>query len=92
MVEFQVYYTRSTLFFCCPYLCVIIIVIIDTENKIYTHLASNVSCVTIKDRAVSIADLTRVVKNDNLGSEICDSRCWLVLGVGGDVSSLDVLD
>ena len=50
------------------------------------------SCVTIKDRAVSIADLTRVVKNDDLSSEVGDSRCWLVLGVGGDVSSLDVLD
>merc|ERR1711931_453775 len=48
-----------------------------------SKLASNVSCVTIKDRAVSIADLS---------SEVGDSRCWLVLGVGGDVSSLDVLD
>merc|ERR1719204_1409274 len=57
-----------------------------------SKLASNVSCVTIKDRAVSIADLTRVVKNDDLSSEIGDSRCRLVLGVRGDVFSLDVLD
>ena len=62
----------------------------DLYNHFY--LASNVSCVTIKDRAVSIADLTRVVKNDDLSSEVCDSRCWLVLRVGGDISSLDVLD
>merc|ERR1712121_532139 len=57
-----------------------------------SKLASNVSCVTIKDRAVSVADLTRVVKNDNLSGKVSDSRCWLVLGVGGDISSLDVLD
>ena len=50
------------------------------------------SCVAIEDRAVTIADLARVVKNDDLSSEVGDSRCWLVLGVGGDVSSLDVLD
>ena len=56
------------------------------------YLASNVSCVTIKDRAVSVADLARVVKNDDLSGKVSDSRCWLVLGVGGDVSSLDVLD
>ena len=46
----------------------------------------------MKDRAVSVADLARVVKNDDLSGEVSDSRCWLVLGVGGDVSSLDVLD
>merc|ERR1712003_213500 len=33
-----------------------------------------------------------MVKNDDLSSEVGDSRSWLVLGVGGDVSSLDVLD
>merc|ERR1712227_941563 len=56
-----------------------------------TYLASNVSCVTIKDRRVSIADLTRMIEDNNLGGEVRDSRCWLVLGVRGDVSSLDVL-
>ena len=50
------------------------------------------SGVAIEDRAVTIADLARVVKNNDLSSEVGDSRCWLVLGVGGDVSSLDVLD
>ena len=58
--------------------------------KIY-YLASNVSCVTIKDRRVSIADLTWVIEDNNLGSEVRDSRCRLVLGVRGHVSSLDVL-
>merc|ERR1719227_100110 len=56
-----------------------------------SKLASNVSCVTIKDRRVSIADLTRMIEDNNLGGEVRDSRCWLVLGVRGDISSLDVL-
>ena len=46
---------------------------------------------TIKDRRVSIADLTWMIEDNNLGSEVRDSRCRLVLGVRGDVSSLDVL-
>merc|ERR1719445_2132502 len=56
-----------------------------------SKLASNVSCVTIKDRRVSIADLTWVVEDNNLGCKVRDSRCGLVLGVRGHVSSLDVL-
>ena len=61
------------------------------HNRTITYLASNVSCVTIKDRRVSIADLTWVIEDNNLGSEVRDSGCGLVLGVRGDVSSLDVL-
>jgi len=57
-----------------------------------SKLASNVSCVTIKDRRVSVADLARMIEDNDLGSEVLDSGCWLVLGVGGDISSLDVLD
>merc|ERR1719259_1032309 len=57
-----------------------------------SKLASNVSCVTIKDRRVSVADLARMIEDNDLSSEVRDSGCWLVLGVGGDVSSLDVLD
>merc|ERR1712213_43820 len=56
-----------------------------------SKLTSNVSCVTIKDRRVSVADLARMIEDNNLGSEVRDSRCRLVLGVRGDVSSLDVL-
>ena len=56
------------------------------------YLASNVSCVTIKDRAVSIADLTRVVQDNDLSSEVRHTSSWLVLGVRGNISSLDVLD
>merc|ERR1719232_1239223 len=32
-----------------------------------------------------------MIEDNNLGSEVRDSRCWLVLGVRGHVSSLDVL-
>merc|ERR1719187_1076219 len=33
-----------------------------------------------------------MIENNNLGSEVRNSRCWLVLGVRGDISSLDILD
>ena len=47
---------------------------------------------TVEDWAVSIADLARVVENNHLGGEVRHSGGGLVLGVRGDVSSLDVLD
>merc|ERR1719433_1299560 len=46
----------------------------------------------VEHRRVSVADLARVIEDNDLGSEIRNSGCWLVLGVGGDISSLDVLD
>ena len=48
--------------------------------------------VAIKNRAISIGNLARVVKNDDLSSEVRDSSSWLVLGIGGNISSLDILD
>merc|ERR1719393_692662 len=55
-------------------------------------LASNVSGVAIKDGAVAVGDLSRVVKDNDLGGEVRHTCGGLVLGVGGDISSLDVLD
>jgi len=55
-------------------------------------LAGDVSGVAIQDWRVTVADLSRVVKHDDLGSEVGAAGSWLVLGVGGDVSTLDVLD
>ena len=49
-------------------------------------------CVAIQDWAVSIGHLSRVVQHDDLCSEVLHSGCWLVLGVRGDISSLDILD
>ena len=50
------------------------------------------SSVAIQDWRVSVADLSGVVKDNDLGGEVLGSAGGLVLGVGGDVSSLDVLD
>ena len=50
------------------------------------------SGVAIKDRAVAVGHLSGVVEDDDLGGEVSHTRGGLVLGVGGDVSSLDVLD
>merc|ERR1719393_1201244 len=55
-------------------------------------LAGNVSGVTIKDGAVAVGHLSGVVEDDDLGGEVSHTSGGLVLGVGGDVSSLDVLD
>merc|ERR550534_1061350 len=55
-------------------------------------LASNVSGVAIKDGAVAVRDLSGVVEDDDLGGEVGHTGGGLVLRVGGDISSLDVLD
>ena len=47
--------------------------------------------VAIQDWTVSVGNLSGVVQDDNLGGEVGNSGCWLVLGVGCNISSLDVL-
>ena len=44
-----------------------------------TYLASNLCGVAIQDWRVSIGNLCRVVQDDDLGGEVLDSGCWLVL-------------
>jgi len=56
------------------------------------ELAGNVSGVAIQDWRVTVANLSRVVEHDDLGGEVGAASGWVVLGVGGDVSTLDVLD
>ena len=56
------------------------------------EFASNMSSVAIQDWRVSVADLSGVVEDNDLSGEVLSSAGGLVLGVGGDVSSLDVLD
>jgi len=46
----------------------------------------------IEDWRVSVHDLTWMVHDDNLGLEVLGIHSWLSLGVGGDESSLDILD
>merc|ERR1711923_99260 len=57
-----------------------------------SELAGNVRSVAVEDGAVAVADLAGVVQHDHLGREVRDTRGGLVLGVGGHVASLDVLD
>merc|ERR1712047_21742 len=56
------------------------------------ELASDVSSVAIQYGTVSVADLSRMVQDNDLGGEVLSGTSGVVLGVGGDVSSLDVLD
>merc|ERR1719323_359745 len=57
-----------------------------------SKLASNVSGVAIKDGAVAVGDLSGMVEDNDLGGEVRNAGGGLVLGVRGNVSSLDVLD
>ena len=54
------------------------------------ELASNMASVAIEDWRVTVHDLTWMVHDDNLGLEPLSVHGWGVLGVGGNVSSLDV--
>merc|ERR1719367_1492240 len=56
-----------------------------------SKLAGDVGGVTVEDWAVAVADLTGMVQHDDLGGEVRDSGGGLVLAVGGNVASLDVL-
>ena len=51
-----------------------------------------VSSVAIQNWRVSVADLSGVVENDNLGGKVLSTDSGLVLGVRGDISTLDILD
>ena len=48
--------------------------------------------VAIEHRGVASANLTRVVKDDDLGVEAGSLLGGVVLGVGGDVATTDILD
>ena len=56
------------------------------------ELAGNVGGVAIQDRSVASTNLTRVVKNDDLGVEGVGTFGWVVLGVTADVSTTNLLD
>ena len=56
------------------------------------ELAGNVGSVAIKNWGVTSTDLTRVVKNDDLGVEGLSGLRWVVLGVTSDVTTTDFLD
>jgi len=56
------------------------------------ELAGNMASVAIKDWRVTVHDLTWMVHDDNLSLEELGVHGWDVLGIRGDVSSLDVSD
>merc|ERR1719334_2970580 len=56
------------------------------------EFAGDVSGVAIHDGRISVLDLTRVVKDDDLSVEVLALLGWVVLGVGGDVATTDFLD
>jgi hypothetical protein len=56
------------------------------------ELAGNVGSVAIQDWSITSTDLTRVVKNDDLGVEGLSSLGRIVLGVTSDVTTTDFLD
>jgi hypothetical protein len=46
----------------------------------------------IEDRSIASTDLTRVIKDDDLGVEGCSLLGGIILGVRSDVTAADVLD
>lgn len=57
-----------------------------------SELAGNVGGVAIEDGSVAGTDLTRVVEDDDLGVEGRGLLGGVVLGVGSDVATADILD
>ena len=47
--------------------------------------------VAIQNGRVAVSDLTRVVQDNDLGVEVLGLLGWVVLGVGGNVATTDVL-
>lgn len=58
----------------------------------FGELAGDVGGVAIKDGRVSVGDLTGVVEDDDLGEEVFALLGGVVLGVGADETTADILD
>ena len=58
----------------------------------FFELAGDVSGVAIQDWGVTVTDFTWVVQDDDLSGEVNGTLGWIVLGVGGNVTTLDILD
>lgn len=58
----------------------------------FGELASNVGGVAVKDGGVTSANLTGVVEDDDLGVEAGSLLSRVLLGVGGNVATTDILD
>ena len=58
----------------------------------FRELASNVGSVAIQYWSIAIANLTRMVENDDLSVERFSALWWVVLGVTANISTTDFLD
>jgi len=58
----------------------------------FSESAGNMCGVAIQHRRVSSLDLSRVVKDNNLGKEAVGLLGWVILGVRGDEATLQILD
>merc|ERR1711992_498973 len=58
----------------------------------FVKFASDVSSVTIQNRRITIANLTGVVKNNDLCCEVSTTSGWLILRIRSNISTLDVLN
>ena len=58
----------------------------------FSEFAGNVGSVAIKDGSITSTNLSGVVKDDNLGVERTSLLSGVVLRVGGNVSTTDILD
>ena len=56
------------------------------------EFACDMCGMAIEHWGISIADLTRVVQNDDLGQEVSSFSCGVVLGIRADVTSSDFLN
>lgn len=57
----------------------------------FSKLAGNVSGVAVEHWRVAVADLSRVIQDDDLGGEVGGTARRLILGVAGDVTAPQLL-
>nr|GMC59369.1 translation elongation factor 1-alpha [Ipomoea batatas]GMC59382.1 translation elongation factor 1-alpha [Ipomoea batatas]GMC90180.1 translation elongation factor 1-alpha [Ipomoea batatas]GMD25341.1 translation elongation factor 1-alpha [Ipomoea batatas]GME11717.1 translation elongation factor 1-alpha [Ipomoea batatas] len=63
---------------------------IDLGHQL-SKLDSNVGSVAVENRSITVTNLTRVVHDDNLGGEVGGSFRWVILRVGSNVTTLEIL-
>nr|GLL43076.1 unknown [Ipomoea trifida] len=57
----------------------------------FSKLDCNVGGVAVQHRSISITDLSRVVHDDDLRGEASSSFGWVILGVRGNITTLQIL-
>jgi hypothetical protein len=57
-----------------------------------SELGGNVRGMAIEDGSVAVLDLTRVGHDDDLGLESFATLGWVIVGIGGNITSLDILN